>query len=43
MIDCCKNLYLYAIFCTFRIGPEDEEPPSDDNYKEYINPMYMRR
>jgi len=42
MIDCCKNIYLYAIYFTFRIGPEEEEN-LDDDYKEYINPMCMRR
>ena len=42
MIDCCKNLYLYAMFCTFRIGPVEEEETQND-YKEYLNPMYMRR
>ena len=42
MFDCCQNIYLYAIYFTFRIGPEEEKNP-DDDYKEYINPMYMRR
>ena len=41
MIDCCYNVYLYAIFCTFRIGPQEEETQND--YKEYLNPMYMKR
>ena len=42
MIDCCYNVYLYAIFCTFRIGPEEDQDTQSD-YKEYINPMYMKR
>ena len=37
MIDCCKNLYLYAMFCTFRIGPEEEDNTNLNDYKEYIN------
>jgi hypothetical protein len=41
MIDCCRNIYLYAIYFTFRIGPEEENP--DNDYKEYINPMFMKR
>ena len=45
MIDCCYNVYLYAIFCTFRIGPEedDENNLTNNDYKEYLNPMYMRK
>ena len=43
MIDCCKNIYLYVIYFTFRIGPEEEENNPDDDYKEYINPIYMKR
>ena len=44
MIDCCKKLYLYVMFCTFRIGPVEEEDNTNLNdYKEYLNPMYMKR
>ena len=43
MIDCCKNLYLYVIFFTFRVGPEEEDNTNLNDYKEYINPMFMKR
>ena len=41
MIDCCQNIYLYAIYFTFRIGPEEDTYQED--YKEFINPMFMKR
>ena len=43
MIDCCYNVYLYSIFCTFKIGPDEEETETQNDYKEYLNPMYMTR
>jgi len=38
MIDYCKQIFIYFTFRTF---PEEEV--EDDDYKEFINPMYMKR
>jgi hypothetical protein len=44
--DCCQGLYYYAIFFSFRIGPEEDKDETE-NYKEFlheqINPMIMDR